>query len=196
MVVMKTSMGDITLELYPEKAPATVENFLKYVDDGFYEGTIFHRVINTFMIQGGGFDQNLNKKATRAPIKNEAANKLKNKRGTIAMARTMIPDSATSQFFINTSDNFNLDFRDSSRMGIGYCVFGAVTDGMDVVDKIKAVATCNKGGMRDVPQEAVVIKEIIRKPQPDIENSKDDAVAAQDGAGGEAYVIPNPIKKR
>lgn len=162
LVTLKTSMGDITLELYPEKAPVTVENFMKYVDDGFYKGTLFHRVINTFMIQGGGFDSNMTKKNTRAAIKNEAANGLKNERGTIAMARTGVPDSATAQFFINTVDNRSLDFRDPSRSGIGYCVFGRVTDGMDVVDKIRAVATGFKGGMRDVPKNDVVIEDAVR----------------------------------
>jgi cyclophilin family peptidyl-prolyl cis-trans isomerase len=162
MVILKTSMGNIKLELYADKAPATVENFLKYVDDGFYKGTIFHRVIDSFMIQGGGFDSEMSKKKTRAPIKNEADNGLKNERGTIAMARTMIPDSATAQFFINTVDNRNLDFKNHSRRGIGYCVFGRVVEGMDVVDKIRAVKTGSTHGMRDVPQTAVVIKEAAR----------------------------------
>ena len=165
MVILKTSMGDITLELYPDKAPATVENFLQYADDGFYKETIFHRVINTFMIQGGGFNSNMSKKATRAPVKNEADNGLKNERGTIAMARTAVPDSATAQFFINTVDNPNLNFKNPSRMGIGYCVFGRVTDGMDVVDKIRSVATGVKRGMRDVPKVDVVIKDIARAVQ-------------------------------
>jgi len=162
IAIIKTSMGNITLELYPEKAPVTVENFLKYIDDGFYKETIFHRVINTFMIQGGGFDCNMSKKATRAPIKNEAANGLKNERGTIAMARTMIPDSATAQFFINTGDNHSLNFKDPSQRGIGYCVFGRVIEGMDVVDKIRVVATASKHGMRDFPKTDVVIEDIVR----------------------------------
>ena len=175
MVILKTSMGDITLELYADKAPVTVENFLKYVDDGFYQGTIFHRVINSFMIQGGGFDSEMNKKPTRTAIINEAANGLKNKRGTIAMARTMIPDSATAQFFINTVNNSNLDFRNPSRTGIGYCVFGRVVDGMDVVDKIRAVKTGSMHGMRDVPKTAVVIKEATRAAKP----AKDDDEPAE-----------------
>ena len=163
MVVLKTSMGDITLELYPDKAPATVENFLKYVDDDFYKGTIFHRVIRNFMIQGGGFDAKMSKKSTRAAIKNEAANGLKNTRGTIAMARTSIPDSATSQFFINTVDNRSLNFRNPTRSGIGYCVFGRVTEGLDVVDKIEAAATGIRNGMRDVPKTDVMILGATRK---------------------------------
>jgi cyclophilin family peptidyl-prolyl cis-trans isomerase len=162
MVILKTSMGDITLELYNRKAPITVENFLKYVDEGFYKGTIFHRVINTFMIQGGGFDENISQKQTHPPIANEASNRISNKRGTIAMARTMAPNSATSQFFINTGDNTNLDFKNKSQMGIGYCVFGKVTEGMDVVDKIRSVKTGFKLGMRDVPIENVVITDIVR----------------------------------
>ena len=162
MVVMKTSLGDITLELYDDKAPKTVENFLNYVDKGFYKNTVFHRVISNFMIQGGGFDTNLVQKATDKPIKNEASNGIKNKRGTIAMARTMIPDSATAQFFINSQDNPSLDFRDPSPMGIGYCVFGHVVEGMDVVDKIRMVETGYAHGMADVPKTNVVIKDIIR----------------------------------
>ncbi len=178
MVTLKTSMGDITLELYPDKAPATVENFLKYVDDGFYKDTIFHRVIRNFMIQGGGFDAKMSKKGTRAAIKNEAANGLKNSRGTIAMARTMVPDSATAQFFINTVDNANLDFKNPSPRGIGYCVFGRVTDGLDVVDKIEAVATGIRGGMRDVPQTEVVIEDAIRA-EPETELMEPQAVPVQ-----------------
>jgi len=195
MVVLKTSMGDITLELFDRKAPITVENFLKYVDEGFYKGTVFHRVINTFMIQGGGFDENLIKKTTHAPIANEASNRISNRRGTIAMARTMIPNSATSQFFINTGDNTNLDFRDSSQMGIGYCVFGKVTEGMDVVNKIRSVKTGFKNGMRDVPVENVVITDVVRvkaaktedaaeskptTPKPDAANANTNAPAASD----------------
>jgi len=190
MVIMKTSMGNITLELYPEKAPATVENFLKYVDDGFYKDTIFHRVINTFMIQGGGFDCNLSKRSTRAAIKNEAANGLRNERGTIAMARTMVPDSATSQFFINTGNNHNLDFKNPSQRGIGYCVFGRVTDGMAVVDKIRAVATCSKGGMRDVPKADVVIEGIVRMVKPKADGANEKPVESQ--STPEADVVPLP----
>ena len=163
-VVVKTSMGSFTLELYPDKAPETVKNFLQYVDDGFYAGTIFHRVIDGFMIQGGGLDANMTKKATRAPIVNEAGNKLKNLAGTVAMARTGEPNSATAQFFVNVVDNVALDYRDSSREGIGYCVFGKVTAGMDVVAKIKAVPTGMKGGMRDVPTTPVVIESVTRVP--------------------------------
>ena len=166
MVKLVTSHGDITLELYADKAPDTVGNFLRYVDDGFYDGTVFHRVIRSFMIQGGGFGSDLARKQTRAPIKNEAANALKNNRGTIAMARTSLPDSATSQFFINTVDNASLDFRDPSPMGIGYCVFGRVVEGMAVVDAIQGVPTGMRAGMRDVPVEDVVIKQAIRLQPP------------------------------
>lgn len=172
MVKLVTSAGDITLELYPDKAPATVENFLRYVDEGFYNGTVFHRVIRNFMIQGGGFGADLSRKQTKAPIKNEAANALKNDRGTIAMARTNVPDSATSQFFINTVNNASLDFRDPSPMGIGYCVFGRVVEGMDVVDAIQAVPTGRRDGMGDVPVEDVVIKEAIRVETPEAETDK------------------------
>ena len=170
-VVMKTSLGSVTIELYPDKAPETVKNFLQYVNDKFYDGTIFHRVINNFMVQGGGFTPDGKQKPTRAPIKNEAANAPKkkdeagkieavNKRGTIAMARTSDPNSATAQFFINVKDNDFLDFRDSSPQGIGYCVFGMVTSGMDIVDKIKAVPT----GAQDVPKTQVVIESIRVAP--------------------------------
>lgn len=169
MVKLVTSAGDITLELYPDKAPATVENFLLYVDDGFYTGTVFHRVIRNFMIQGGGFGADLSRKQTHAPIKNEAANALKNDRGTIAMARTSVPDSATSQFFINTVDNASLNFRDPSPMGIGYCVFGRVVEGMDIVDAIQGVATGRRAGMGDVPVEDVVIKEAVRVAAPAVD---------------------------
>lgn len=159
-VVMKTSLGSVTMELYPDKAPDTVKNFLQYVSDKFYDGTIFHRVIANFMIQGGGMDAANSKKSTRAPIKNEAANKLKNAAGTVAMARTNEPNSATAQFFINVKDNGFLDYRDSSPQGIGYCVFGKVTAGMDVVEKIKAVPT----GAQDVPKTQVVIESIRLVP--------------------------------
>ena len=155
-VVMKTSLGSVTIELYPDKAPETVKNFLQYVNDKFYDGTIFHRVISNFMIQGGGMDVTNSKKPTRAPIKNEAANKLKNEIGTVAMARTNEPNSATAQFFINVKDNGFLNYQDSSPQGIGYCVFGKVTAGMDVVEKIKAVPT----GPQDVPKTQVVIESI------------------------------------
>ena len=156
-VVLETSLGEIVLELYPDKAPISVENFLAYVDSGFYGGTIFHRVISNFMIQGGGFDKDLNRKETREPILNEANNGLRNDRGTIAYARTNVINSATSQFFINVVDNNFLNYRDSSQQGYGYAVFGKVIQGMGVVDKIKQVKTGVQKGMQDVPQEPVVI---------------------------------------
>lgn len=157
-VEMRTSMGTIVLELDRAKAPITVDNFLKYVAAKHYDGTIFHRVINGFMIQGGGFDKSMTEKSTRAPIKLEAQNGLKNLTGTIAMARTRIPDSATSQFFINVVDNAKLDY--PSPDGNGYAVFGRVISGMDVVDKIKEVPTGSRGMHRDVPLEAVVIESV------------------------------------
>ena len=160
VVIIETSLGTIKAELNPAKAPLSVKNFLEYVDAKFYDGTIFHRVISTFMIQGGGFDKSMKQKETRAPIKNEGQNGLKNARGTLAMARTSIPDSATSQFFINVVDNGMLDF--PSPDGVGYAVFGKVTEGLDVVDKIKATPTGLKGGMRDVPTTVVEIKSIRR----------------------------------
>ena len=165
MVEITTSKGSIVLELYPDQAPVTVSNFLAYVDSGFYDGTVFHRVIRDFMIQGGGFDQEMTRKETLAPIANEAANGLRNERGTIAMARTMVPNSATSQFFINTADNRSLDYRDDTPQGIGYCVFGRVTKGADIVDSIQSVRTGVSAGMRDVPQEAVIITSIKRLEQ-------------------------------
>jgi peptidyl-prolyl cis-trans isomerase A (cyclophilin A)/peptidyl-prolyl cis-trans isomerase B (cyclophilin B) len=161
-IVVKTSMGSFTIELFADKAPVTVKNVLQYVDEGFYAGTLFHRVIDGFMIQGGGLDREMKRKETRAGIVNEAGNKLKNKVGTVAMARTGDPNSATSQFFVNVNDNAALDYRDSSREGIGYCVFGQVVQGMDVVEKIKAVPTGVKNGMRDVPLTPVVIESITR----------------------------------
>jgi cyclophilin family peptidyl-prolyl cis-trans isomerase len=161
-VIIETSMGDIKVELNMEKASVTVENFLKYVDEKFFDGTIFHRVINDFMIQGGGFTEAMVQKKTHDPIKNEAGNGLKNSRGTIAMARTNIVDSATSQFFINVKDNAFLDHRTEDPSGFGYAVFGRVVDGMDTVDKIKAVKTGMKNGMGDVPLENVIIKSIKR----------------------------------
>ncbi len=157
VVEIKTSMGTIKLELYPDKAPITVANFKAYAKDGFYDGTIFHRVIASFMIQGGGYDKSMNRKDTKAAIKNEASNGLKNTTGTIAMARTSDPDSATAQFFINTKDNPSLDY---SKTNPGYCVFGKVVEGLDVVQKIEAVKTGSKNGMRDVPVEQVVIESI------------------------------------
>lgn len=154
MVILETSMGNITIELDSEKAPISVENFLGYVDDGYFDGTIFHRVIPGFMIQGGGMDENMNQKPTKEPIKNEAQNGLSNSRGTLAMARTQEIDSATSQFFINLSDN---DFLDHGSRDFGYAVFGKVSDGMDVVDAIAAVTTNDKGFHQNVPVEPVTI---------------------------------------
>ena len=156
-VKLTTAMGDIVLELYPDKAPATVENFLQYVKDGHYNGTVFHRVIDGFMIQGGGLDASLNEKPTRGPIKNEADNGLKNEPYTIAMARTSDPHSATSQFFINVADNQRLNHRDKTPSGWGYTVFGRVVQGKEVVDKIKAVPTTNRGIYQNVPKPPVPI---------------------------------------
>jgi len=158
VVKLSTNFGDITLELNAEKAPTTVANFLKYVEKGFYDGVIFHRVIDGFMIQGGGFDINMKQKATDAEIKNEADNGLGNEAYTIAMARTSIPDSASSQFFINVADNDFLNHTAPTSSGWGYCVFGKVVEGMDVVDKIKGVKTTSKGGHRDVPVDPVIIE--------------------------------------
>lgn len=158
MVKLTTNFGDITLELDAEKAPVTVQNFLNYVEKGFYDGVIFHRVINGFMIQGGGFDANMKQKSTDAPIKNEADNGLSNDKYTIAMARTSIPDSATAQFFINVADNDFLNHTSPTPSGWGYCVFGKVVSGMDVVDKIKSVKTTSRAGHQDVPAESVVIE--------------------------------------
>ena len=160
MVLISTSMGDIKVELNAEKAPISVQNFLSYVNDKFYDGTIFHRVIPDFMIQGGGFDKNMQQKSAKAPIKNEAGNGLTNDTGTIAMARTGVVDSATAQFFINVKDNTFLNHRDETPGGFGYAVFGKVVDGIDVVHKIEHVATANKGMNQNVPVEAVVIKSI------------------------------------
>ena len=160
-VRLVTSMGDIVLELDSEKAPKTVDNFLGYVKNGFYDGTIFHRVINGFMIQGGGFDRDFDKKTTQPPIGNEADNGLKNDRGTIAMARTSDPHSATSQFFINVKDNPSLDHTSKSPRGWGYAVFGRVVEGMDVVDRIRVVQTTVHGHYRDVPAEPVVIESAV-----------------------------------
>ena len=159
MVVMETSMGTIKIELFEDKAPITVKNFLAYVDDKHYDGTIYHRVIKDFMIQGGGYDADMKQKKTKPAITNESGNGLMNTRGTLAMARTGDPNSATSQFFINTVDNDFLN-KAKSRDGVGYCVFGKVVEGMDVVDKIRAVATGQKAGMSDVPNETVSIKSV------------------------------------
>jgi peptidyl-prolyl cis-trans isomerase B (cyclophilin B) len=161
-VVLETSMGDITLELYPDKAPATVKNFLTYVDEKFYDNTIFHRVISGFMIQGGGMTADMNEKSTHSPIKNEADNGLKNDLGTIAMARTNDPNSATAQFFINAKDNTFLNFKSKSLDGYGYCVFGKVTKGLDVVEAIEKTPTTTKGFFQDVPAKQVVIKKAYR----------------------------------
>jgi cyclophilin family peptidyl-prolyl cis-trans isomerase len=160
MVLMSTSLGDIKLELDAAKAPVTVQNFLDYAKAGHYDGTIFHRVIANFMIQGGGFTPDMQQKPTKAPIKNEADNGLKNTVGTIAMARTNVVDSATSQFFINCKDNGFLDHTAKNPAGYGYAVFGKVVEGLDVVKKIEAVATGNKGGHGDVPVEPVLIKSV------------------------------------
>lgn len=159
-LLMKTNIGEIKLELYPDKAPVTVENFVSYVKDNFFNGLIFHRVINGFMIQGGGFDENLRQKETKAPIKIESDNGLKNDRGTIAMARTNDPNSATCQFFINLVDNNFLNFRSPDVTGYGYAVFGKVTDGMDVVDKIATVPTGSFGYMQDVPKYLIQIESV------------------------------------
>lgn len=160
-VTIYTSKGAMTLELYPEQAPATVENFLQYAGDGFYDGMIFHRVISNFMIQGGGFSADMEKKPTREAIENEAGNGLKNTRGTIAMARTGDPHSATSQFFINVQDNVSLDHTGtSSSRAWGYTVFGAVVEGMEVVDDIRVAETAVVNRMRDVPVETIVIERV------------------------------------
>ena len=161
-VQLNTNMGSIVLELNRDKAPNTVDNFVQYVTDKFYDGTVFHRVIDGFMIQGGGFTQNLQKKTTRAPIKNEADNGLKNDDGTIAMARTNDPHSATAQFFINVKDNDFLNYRSATARGWGYAVFGKVIEGMDVVKKIKSVPTGASGPFRrDVPRSPVVIESAV-----------------------------------
>ncbi len=160
MVKMHTSKGVISLTLLADKAPETVKNFIDYAKEGFYNGTIFHRVIDGFMIQGGGMEPGMKEKANHAPIKNEASNGLSNTRGTIAMARTPDPHSATSQFFINLADNTFLDFKSETAEGYGYCVFAEVTDGMDVVDAIKDVATTSYGGHQDVPSEDVIITKV------------------------------------
>ena len=161
-VILHTSMGDIGLELFADKAPKTVENFMQYVNEGFYNGTIFHRVIDNFMVQGGGFTKDLQQKRTRAPIRNEANNGLSNLRGTVAMARTNDPHSASAQFFINVVDNKRLDYTsDKDGLTWGYCVFGKVTSGMDVVDKMKSVPTAPQGPLpKDVPTTAIVLEKV------------------------------------
>ena len=160
MITLHTNFGDIKLQLNAEKAPLTVANFMKYVDEGFFDGTIFHRVIDGFMIQGGGYAPGFEEKDTRDSIKNEANNGVSNKVGTIAMARTMDPHSASAQFFINVADNTFLDFKSESMQGWGYCVFGQVTAGMEVVNKIKAVKTGRYGMHQDVPKEDVIIENV------------------------------------
>jgi peptidyl-prolyl cis-trans isomerase B (cyclophilin B) len=161
MIKLETSKGDIQIELDSEKAPVTVENFLGYVRSGHYDGTIFHRVIDGFMIQGGGFDHEMKQKDTREPIKNEADNGLKNEKYTLAMARTMDPHSATAQFFINVSDNSFLNYTAPNPRGWGYAVFGKVVEGQDVVDEIRKVKTGSHGPHQDVPVEPVVIKKAV-----------------------------------
>ncbi|GAB3238619.1 MAG: peptidylprolyl isomerase [Aeromonadaceae bacterium] len=160
MITLHTNHGDITIELFADKAPETCANFEQYCRDGHYDGTLFHRVINDFMIQGGGYLPGLKEKETRAPIKNEANNGLGNTVGTLAMARTSDPHSASAQFFINLVNNDYLNFRNESTQGWGYCVFGAVTEGMDVVNKIKLVKTGRAGGHSDVPKEDVIIERV------------------------------------
>ncbi len=160
MIVLHTNHGDITLELDAENAPATVANFLQYVRDGHYDNTIFHRVIDGFMIQCGGMEPGMKQKSVRSPVANEAGNGLKNKRYTVAMARTSDPHSATAQFFINLADNAFLDHKGPSPQGWGYCVFGKVVAGEDVVDRIKGVATANSGSHQNVPTEDVIIQRV------------------------------------
>ena len=160
MVTFHTNYGDIVIKTLADKAPATVENFLDYCKEGFYDSTIFHRVINGFMIQGGGFEPGMKQKETKAPVRNEANNGLANNRGTLAMARTNDPHSATAQFFINVADNDFLNFRAENANGWGYCVFAEVVEGMDVVDKIKAVSTGRSGFHQDVPREDIIINSV------------------------------------
>lgn len=159
-ILMTTTLGPMTLELDADNAPTTVENFLSYVSNSFYDGTIFHRVINNFMVQGGGFTADMEQKATQAPIENEANNGLKNARGTIAMARTQDPHSATAQFFINVQDNDFLNHTGENMQGWGYAVFGKVTDGEDVLDKIRCAQTGNQAGHQDVPVEPIIIESV------------------------------------
>lgn len=170
-IEMKTNIGNIILELYPDKAPKTVENFLEYVEEGFYKNTVFHRVISGFMIQGGGFDTAFKQKPTRPPIQNEAANGLKNEIGTIAMARTSDPHSASAQFFINVANNGFLNFKASSQSGYGYAVFGKVIAGMEIVNKIASTPTGPGGPFPgDVPKNSVIIEEIIKLPVSEKQN--------------------------
>ena len=159
MIRFETSLGDFTIELFEKEAPESVANFTRYIDDGFFDGTIFHRIVPGFVIQGGGFTEDMTQKKTKPPVKNEADNGLKNKRGSLSMARTNDINSATSQFFVNLKDN---DFLDHSRANFGYAVFAKVTEGMDVVDKIAAVETGRKRGFDDVPVDAVTMKSVRR----------------------------------
>jgi peptidyl-prolyl cis-trans isomerase B (cyclophilin B) len=161
-VLIETNQGNIVLELYPDKAPKSVENFLRYVNEGFYDGTIFHRVIPDFMVQGGGFTPKLQKKLTHSPIQNEADNGLRNRVGTVAMARTNDPHSATSQFFINVAKNTFLDFREKTPRAYGYAVFGRVIKGMRTVNKIRSTRTGFKNGMGDVPLEPIVMEKVVQ----------------------------------
>lgn len=163
-VTIETNQGTIVLELFAKEAPKTVENFLSYVEEGHYDGVIFHRVIPNFMIQGGGMNKDMSEKPTRSPVENEAENGLKNDLGTVAMARTSEPHSASAQFFINTKKNDFLDFTAPTQQGFGYCVFGKVTSGMDVVEKIDKVLTGNIGGHADVPVEAIIMTKVTVNP--------------------------------
>ena len=161
IINVKTSLGDIKLELFNDKAPITAENFKKYIESGYFANSIFHRVIKDFMVQGGGFTMEMEEKETMSPIKNEANNMVSNERGTIAMARTNDPHSASAQFFINLKDNVFLDFKSETTQGWGYCVFGKVIEGMEVIDKIATVDTGSYGPHQDVPKDPIMIKEII-----------------------------------
>ena len=161
MIRFETTLGDFTIEFYEKEAPESVANFKRYIDDGFFDGTIFHRIVPGFVIQGGGFTEDMSQKRTKPPVKNEADNGLKNSRGTLSMARTSDINSATSQFFVNLKDN---DFLDNSRGNFGYAVFARVTQGMDVVDKIAAVETSRKRGFDDVPVDAVIMKSVRQVP--------------------------------
>ena len=161
IINVKTSLGDIKLELFNDKAPITAENFKKYIESGYFANSIFHRVIEDFMVQGGGFTMEMEEKETMSPIKNEANNMVSNERGTIAMARTNDPHSASAQFFINLNDNVFLDFKSETTQGWGYCVFGKVIEGMEVIDKIATVDTGSYGPHQDVPKDPIIIKEII-----------------------------------
>lgn len=193
VVVVETSAGALEIELFEDKAPLSVKNFLSYANEGYYEGTIFHRVIDNFMAQGGGYTEDLKKKDTKPPVKNEATNGLKNLRGTVALARTGVVDSATSQFFINVVDNDFLNHRDTSTRGYGYAVFGKVTKGMDVVDKIKSVKTGSCGSFpTDCPQTPIVIKSVKVKGASQPAKATAKPAAEQPAAKAPA---PTPTKK-